>query len=270
MLRTVLTALFLVIAHPALAEDTAEKKVEEICGLIETSASEASLPPDFLARLIWKESRFDEQAISPAGAQGIAQFMPATANRRGLENPFDKAEAIPASALYLAELRQEFGSLGRAAAAYNAGESRVRKWLAGKSGLPAETRDYVFDITGQPAAWFFETVREAPLRPLSDDLTFAEGCRALPVVATRASPRPAYGVVVAGGRSRRAANIAFERARRQNPRLISREDLHFVWKSRRAAGPKVTAQLGFGSRGEAVRLCRALQRKGGTCRVARN
>jgi len=53
----------------------------------------------FFARLIWKESRFDIKAVSPAGAQGVAQFMPATAKRRGLADPFDPEQAIPASAL---------------------------------------------------------------------------------------------------------------------------------------------------------------------------
>ena len=53
---------------------------------------------DFFARLIWKESRFDPNAVSPAGAEGIAQFMPGTAAMRGLKNSFDIEQAIPASA----------------------------------------------------------------------------------------------------------------------------------------------------------------------------
>jgi soluble lytic murein transglycosylase-like protein len=58
--------------------------------------------PDFFARLIWRESRFDPSAVSRAGAQGVAQFMPATANWRGLSNPFDPLEAIAESAKLLA------------------------------------------------------------------------------------------------------------------------------------------------------------------------
>ena len=63
---------------------------------------------------------------------GIAQFMPGTAKLRGLEDPFHAITAIPASAAYLAKLRDEFGNLGLAAAAYNAGENRVARWRTGR------------------------------------------------------------------------------------------------------------------------------------------
>ena len=120
-----------------------------MCSEIDARATEHALPQSFMARLIWKESLFDPGAVSPKGAQGIAQFMPGTAKRRGLADPFDPKQALAASAAYLAELRNLFGNLGRAAAAYNAGEERVRRWLAGKSGLPYETQDYVLSITGR-------------------------------------------------------------------------------------------------------------------------
>ena len=123
-------------ASPAFADETPAKQEPDACALIAVSADGAGLPRPFFARLIWKESRFDPRAVSPAGARGIAQFMPATAKRRGLVDPFDPVQALPASAAYLAELRTEFGSLGLAAAAYNSGEDRVRRFLNGKSGLP--------------------------------------------------------------------------------------------------------------------------------------
>ena len=67
--------------------------------------------------------------VTQPGAQGIAQFMPGTARRRGLDDPFDAKKALAASAAYLAELRTSFGNLGLAAAAYNAGEGkRMRSW----------------------------------------------------------------------------------------------------------------------------------------------
>src|SRR5258707_12521896 len=103
--------------------------IGRICNLIETHAGRNQLPADFFARLIWKESRFDPNAVSPVGAEGIAQFMPGTAKMRGLVNPFDIEQAIPASAKYLAEMKVGYGNLGLAAAAYNAGESRVSRWL---------------------------------------------------------------------------------------------------------------------------------------------
>src|SRR3954451_24580078 len=118
-----------------------------VCRLIEHCARENRLPVGFLTRLIWRESSFRAGAVSPAGAQGIAQFMPGTAQERGLADPFDPEQASPKSAHLLAELRRRFGNLGIAAAAYNAGPARVSDWLRGAGGLPAETRAYVRFVT---------------------------------------------------------------------------------------------------------------------------
>jgi hypothetical protein len=108
----------------------------------------------FLTRLIWRESAFRVGAVSPVGAQGVAQFMPGTARERGLTDPFDPEQAIPHAAHLLADLNRQFGNLGLAAAAYNGGPGRVSAWLAGTGGLPTETRNYVLAITGSPAeAW---------------------------------------------------------------------------------------------------------------------
>ncbi|MEM8751816.1 MAG: lytic transglycosylase domain-containing protein [Pseudomonadota bacterium] len=241
-----------------------------ICELINASALRHGLPRPFFARLIWKESRFDVRAVSPKGAQGVAQFMPATAKARGLENPFDAEQAIPASAALLADLRRGYGSLGLAAAAYNAGETRVDKWLGG-SWLPGETHDYVYSITGKPADWFKTRGREADVTPLAKDKSFREACAAMPVIATRAVPRPPWGVVVAGGRSSRAAHIAFERLRRRAPSLVDASRLHVVRKGRRvAAGPLYTARIGAETRSEARRICLRLARAGFNCYLRRN
>ena len=89
------------------------------------------------------------------GAQGIAQFMPATAAMRGLVNAFEPLQALRESASYLRELRMTFrGNLGLAAAAYNAGPAAVEAWLAGRGYLPFETQAYVRIVTGYAAeAW---------------------------------------------------------------------------------------------------------------------
>lgn len=71
------------------------------------------------------ESNFDPRAVSSAGAQGIAQFMPGTAVGVGLRDPFDPTQAIPAQAQLMARLLRRFGSVPLALAAYNAGEGRV-------------------------------------------------------------------------------------------------------------------------------------------------
>jgi soluble lytic murein transglycosylase-like protein len=132
-------------AHPPIENNSALKEMAE------QAATRHTLPTDYFLRLIRQESGFNPNSVSPAGAQGIAQFMPGTASDRGLKDPFDPAEALPKSAELLNELRTQFGNLGLAAAAYNAGPERVRRWLAGKSQLPQETVDYVRVITGHDA-----------------------------------------------------------------------------------------------------------------------
>ena len=120
---------------------------QTVCRLIEGAARANRLPVEYLTRLIWRESSFRAGVVSPAGARGIAQFMPGTAQERGLADPFDPEQAIPKAAHLLADLRRRFGNLGIAAAAYNAGPARVADWLRGAGGLPAETRAYVRFIT---------------------------------------------------------------------------------------------------------------------------
>ena len=126
---------------------------EAMCLMIESAAKAEDLPLEFFARVIWQESRFQSDAVGPPTrngqrAQGIAQFMPGTASERRLLDPFDPVQALPKSAEFLAELRDQFGNLGLAAAAYNAGPRRVQEWLAGSGYMPQETRNYVLAITG--------------------------------------------------------------------------------------------------------------------------
>src|SRR6201995_5916874 len=126
---------------------------DAICLMIESAARANGLPLEFFARVIWQESRFQTDAVGPmtrfgSRAQGIAQFMPGTAPERWLFDPFNPVQALPKAAEFLAELRNQFGNLGLAAAAYNAGPRRVTDWLAGSGGIPYETRNYVATITG--------------------------------------------------------------------------------------------------------------------------
>jgi hypothetical protein len=149
---SLLIAVFAALsAAPALADKAAtarDKTLEALCGIIDIAARDERLPVNFLTRLIWRESAFQAGAVSGAGAQGVAQFMPSTASERGLMDPFDPATAIPASAKLLAMLAQRFGNLGLAAAAYNAGANALADWLAGKGALPLETQAYVVAVTG--------------------------------------------------------------------------------------------------------------------------
>ena len=245
-----------------------------LCVLIADAAEEHDLPPDFFARLIWKESRFDVKALSPVGAQGVAQFMPETARLRGLGNPWEPRQAIRASAHFLADLRAEFGNWGLAAAAYNGGPHRVADWLAHKGGLPNETIDYVVSITHRPVEWFREPGREVEDRPLEKGLDFLEGCSKLPVIATRAMGVPAarqpWGVQVATGINHSAAQVAFNRARKGLSSIIGGRGPIFVRSSEVAGERGYSVRIGAGSRREAVRLCRRIRQSGGACLIRRN
>jgi CheY-like chemotaxis protein len=149
-------------AQPALALDVAGDEVlidlpkpamstGEFCEALAQAAAESNIPPAFFARLLWQESKFKHDAMSHVGAQGVAQFMPATAAEVGLDDPLDPRQALPASARFLRKLHDRFGNLGLAAAAYNAGPGRIQNWLARRGPLPEETRNYVRVITGNAA-----------------------------------------------------------------------------------------------------------------------
>lgn len=108
------------------------------------SATAGGVPPVVLAALLKAESNFNPRAVSGAGAQGIAQFMPATARAMGLRDPFDADAAIMAAGRLLGMELRAFGSIPLALAAYNAGGGAVRRF----GGIPpyAETQAYVARI----------------------------------------------------------------------------------------------------------------------------
>jgi soluble lytic murein transglycosylase-like protein len=140
-----------------------------LCSAIVSVAQANDLPVPFFANLIWQESSFRSKTISSAGALGIAQFIPETAVEHGLMNPFEPIHALIASGKFLRKLHLQFGNLGLAAAAYNAGPGRINDWMAARRGLPGETRAYVARITGHRAdQWLsrqFQHGAEATLMP---------------------------------------------------------------------------------------------------------
>ncbi|HYP49000.1 MAG TPA: transglycosylase SLT domain-containing protein, partial [Thermoleophilaceae bacterium] len=99
-----------------------------------------------LAAQIYAESAFNPFARSPAGAEGIAQFMPGTARAYGLSNSFDPAAAIDAQAHMMRDLLRRFGSVPLALAAYNAGPGAVQR--CGCIPPYVETQAYVARILG--------------------------------------------------------------------------------------------------------------------------
>ena len=95
--------------------------------LIVQAAEKNRLEPEFLHAVITAESSYRHKAISSAGARGLMQLMPVTAERFGVDDPFDPQQSIDAGALYLNKLLTEFGTKQLALAAYNAGEGTVRR-----------------------------------------------------------------------------------------------------------------------------------------------
>lgn len=109
--------------------------------LARRSATEAGVEPALFEALVAAESGFDPKALSPKGAMGLAQLMPATARALGVADPFDPGQNLRAGARYLAQMLTKFRDPALALAAYNAGPGAVER----HGGVPpfAETKAYV-------------------------------------------------------------------------------------------------------------------------------
>jgi len=249
----------------------------ELCRTIERSAADNGLPVEFFTRLIWQESRFDPSAQSRAGAQGIAQFMPRTASWRGLANPFEPIEALREAASYLRELRTTFGNLGLAAAAYNAGPGRVSAWLAGRTGLPGETRAYVRIVTGrsaeewagpEPPKWEgAEIPKGVPCTQLANLVTTQPS-----TPGTAGSPWAPWGVQLAGNWSQGKVLASWEQLRRRYALLLGEREPLILRTRTSGMGYALRYQVRVGeaTRQAAERLCSKLLAAGGACVVLRN
>ncbi|TWC05141.1 sporulation related protein [Bradyrhizobium macuxiense] len=271
------------------ADDARESDTREaMCLMIESAARANDLPLEFFARVIWQESRFQADAIGPITrsgqrAQGIAQFMPGTANERGLLDPFNPVQALPKSAEFLSELRNQFGNLGLAAAAYNAGPRRVQDWLAGTGSMPQETRNYVSAITGSSVDDWAAAARnngKMPERPP------AKSCRELMALLKRA-PNPfvagleqhitlsaakVWGVQLAAGFSRDKALAMYARAMKRLSNVIGDQDPSLLGSRLRSRGSATFYQVRIGAdtRPEADGLCNRIRKAGGACFVLKN
>jgi hypothetical protein len=258
-----------------------------MCLMIESAARAANLPLEFFARVIWQESRFRPDAVGPMTrrgqrAQGIAQFMPGTATERGLLDPFNPVQALPKSAEFLAELRDQFGNLGLAAAAYNAGPRRVQEWLAGTGGMPSETRNYVSAITGASV----EDWAKAGKGGKQPEHIPTSSCRQLMALLKRA-PNPfiteleqrvtlsaakVWGVQLAAGFSRDKALAMYARAMKRLSGVIGDDDPSLLSSRLRSRGAAMFYQVRIGAdtRPEADNLCNRIRKAGGACFVLRN
>lgn len=269
-------------AEPGLSaparQEAGETVAHAVCRLIERAAHAHRLPVVFLTRLIWQESSFRASVISPAGAQGIAQFMPATASERGLADPFDPEKAIPEAAAWLAELAQRFGNLGLAAAAYNGGPARVADWLAGRAALPAETRAYVRKITGRTVEdWAAEgahlTIADARAKRAHSCLQLALAFRRVaPGSGVELAPFAPWGVQLAGSFSKAAALAQFARARRTYSAVLGDVKPLVLGTRLLSRGTRryYRVRVGEPTRSAANRLCHKIERIGGACIVLAN
>lgn len=159
------------------------------------AASRYAIDPNIARRQINRESGFNPNAVSPAGAKGIAQFMPDTARRFGLANPFDPIASFDAWGRYMRSNLDLFnGRYDIAVAAYNSGENRNEYKAAAREGrainwsvLPAgvqrETRPYVISILGSdsPVAESALTVADRAFIP-TDQTGAPEGEGVSPLV----------------------------------------------------------------------------------------
>jgi len=255
--------------------------------MIESAARANGLPLEFFARVIWQESRFQSDAVGPVTrsgqrAQGIAQFMPGTASERRLLDPFDPVQALPKSAEFLSELRSQFGNLGLAAAAYNAGPRRVQEWLAGTGPMPQETRNYVVAITGSTVDdWAGASKTSKP-----PDRAPNASCRELMAMLRRA-PNPfvtqleqhvrlaaakLWGVQLAAGFDRNKALAMYARAMKRLSAVIGDQDPSLLSSVMRSRGSHMFYQVRIGAdtRPAADDLCNRIRRAGGACFVLRN
>ena len=113
--------------------------------LIVQAANKYQLDPAFIHAVITAESSYQRKAISSAGAKGLMQLMPVTAERFGVDDPFDAQQSINAGTEYLYRLLTEFKTKKLALAAYNAGEGTVRRYSGQIPPYP-ETQKYVSKV----------------------------------------------------------------------------------------------------------------------------
>ena len=258
--------------------------------MIESAAKANDLPLEFFARVIWQESRFQSDAVGPVTrsgqrAQGIAQFMPGTASERRLLDPFDPVQALPKSAEFLNELRDQFGNLGLAAAAYNAGPRRVQEWLSGSGSMPPETRNYVSAITGMSVDDWAAAGKNGN-KNAKPDRAPAASCRELMALLRRA-PNPfvseleqhvklgadkLWGVQLAAGFDRDKALAMYSRAMKRLSAVIGDQDPSLLGSTLRSRGTRIFYQVRIGAdtRPAADDLCNRIRRAGGACFVLRN
>jgi hypothetical protein len=297
MLRSVACGLcfLLLAAANAAAQETLEDPSvtnkgeasrdvrQSICLLVESAALANELPVEFFVRLIWRESRFRAGAIGPSTrsgkhALGIAQFMPGTATERHLLDPLNPIEALPKAAEFLKDLRRQFGNLGLAAAAYNAGPGRVRDWLAGATSLPAQTRAYVIAVTGSSIE---EWAKGRDVAPSAD----SGGANCETLMASLKQPPTNFlaalqqhvvtgtiqpwGAILGADKSRPEILARYAALQQRFASVLAGRDPILLERGRGSL-PRYQVRVGADSRAAANDVCKRIHLAGGDCVVLRN
>ncbi len=271
--RPVNTGIKPVVAPLAIAEATFAR---DVCRLIENRSGWRGINPHFIARLINAESRFSPNAVSPAGAEGIAQFIPGTAKRRGLKDPYDPAAALTASIDFLAHLKVRFGNLGLAAVAYNAGEGAASRFIAG-GRIPLETENYVFSITGRAAEEWRKPDARHVIPPIAGKKSFFGACPSLVRkpgrirLAVRSAARQPWGVLISESFSRNTAVRTFNRIKGKFPAELREKPPMIVPVRNLSMGARrrYSARIGAATRKQAGKICTSLRARSVVCIVRR-
>ena len=256
-----------------------EHFVYDTCNAIQIFADRHGLNRDFFARLIWQESRFDQNALSHANARGIAQFIPSTAALRGLKDPYNPADALEHSAQYLAEMATKYGNEGMAAIGYNGGERRAEGFLEG-AGLASETIAYVPIITGLSAEQWRDAAPENPDFRLSKTKPFLPACyemarnrriSSLKVTPPKPVLKP-WGVQVSFGTSTTQAKAKANTQTASCRAPLKGKKLDMVFKKNRVSRRKgfYFAQYGSDTQSGAQGLCDKMRVSGCACLVVKN
>jgi hypothetical protein len=204
--------------------------------------------------------------------------MPGTAAERNLLNPFDPIQALPKSAEFLHELRREFGNLGLAAAAYNAGPRRVRGWINGSRAMPLETRNYVLAITGAPVEEWSKVGPDADRKQALE-----LGCDDLMALLKRAPNRfvaalehhivagvmQPWGVILGADMSRPRMLSKYAQLQQRHAAALAGRD-PILLERRRGPLPRYQVRVGTETRVDANALCAQIHKNGGDCVVLRN
>jgi soluble lytic murein transglycosylase-like protein len=181
--------------QPAVpAASAANLDLDEV---VREAAKRNRLDPDFLSSVIKAESNFKTRAVSPKGAQGLMQLMPATAAQLGVTDPFDAKANVEAGTAHLSALLDKYhDDPVKALAAYNAGAHRVKQY----NGVPPyrETRAYIAKIVRD-----FNAKKRAQMKAAAAKTNVASKPAATPAKAVNAKTvkksKPQQAASLAGG-----------------------------------------------------------------------